>query len=99
MVDRVRRTGNARDNAEAAFKSVTTKQVAAAPKAAAPAAIPGARELVSLRIDRSVLEHFQGGGPGWQERINDALKATLARDGAQAAAAQPSAAEAPEAVS
>jgi uncharacterized protein (DUF4415 family) len=36
--------------------------------------IPNAKELVSLRIDRDVLEHFQEGGPGWQDRINDALR-------------------------
>jgi hypothetical protein len=32
------------------------------------------KELVSLRIDRDVLDHFQEGGPGWQERISDALR-------------------------
>ena len=36
--------------------------------------VPNAKELVSLRIDRDVLEHFQEGGPGWQDRINDALR-------------------------
>ena len=39
-----------------------------------PAAIPGARELVSLRLDQDVLVHFQTAGPGWQERINQALR-------------------------
>lgn len=70
-IDRTRRPTSARDKAEALFKP-------AAPKAPIPAekrpAIPGAKELVSLRIDRDVLEHFQGAGPGWQERINDALR-------------------------
>ena len=37
-------------------------------------ALPGVKELVSLRIDQDVLEHFQAGGPGWQDRINDALR-------------------------
>ena len=36
--------------------------------------IPGTREMVSLRIDREVLEFFQEGGPGWQDRINEALR-------------------------
>jgi uncharacterized protein (DUF4415 family) len=27
---------------------------------------------VSLRIDRDVLDFFQGDNPGWQERINAA---------------------------
>jgi hypothetical protein len=30
--------------------------------------------MVSIRLDRDVLEHFQSGGPGWQERINEALR-------------------------
>jgi uncharacterized protein (DUF4415 family) len=36
--------------------------------------LPGVREVVSLRIDKDVLEHFQDGGPGWQDRINEALR-------------------------
>lgn len=36
---------------------------------------PGsAKEQVSLRIDKDVLERFRAGGPGWQTRINDALR-------------------------
>lgn len=66
-------TGSARDAAEAAFKSATTKPVVAEPPARAPV-VPGAREMVSLRLDRDVLEHFQEGGPGWQDRINAALR-------------------------
>ena len=31
-----------------------------------------------MRIDRDVLEHFQEGGPGWQDRINEALRRTQA---------------------
>ena len=56
--------------AEAAFRS------APAPLAAAPAkpAIPGAKELVSLRLDQDVLEAFQADGPGWQDRINAVLR-------------------------
>ena len=30
---------------------------------------------VSIRLDREVVEAFKSGGPGWQTRINDALKA------------------------
>ena len=69
--DRTRRTGDARSTAEAAFKAATTKPLEApAPKPA----IPNAKELVSLRIDRDVLDYFQESGPGWQDRINDALR-------------------------
>ena len=69
--DRTRRPLGSRERAEAAFKSATTKPPEAPP---APATLPGAKEMVSLRIDRDVLDHFQGGGPGWQDRINDALR-------------------------
>ena len=57
--------------AENAFKAATSKPAQTAPKAPS---LPGAKELVSLRIDCDVLEHFQEGGPGWQDRINDALR-------------------------
>ena len=60
-----------RERAEAAFRSATTKPPQSAP--AAPT-LPGVRELVSLRIDSDVLAHFQEAGPGWQDRINDALR-------------------------
>jgi uncharacterized protein (DUF4415 family) len=36
--------------------------------------VPGAKEQVSLRIDRDALDFFQADGPGWQERINQALR-------------------------
>ena len=66
-----RRTTDSRQMAEMAFKAATTKP---APIAAKAQSLPGAKELVSLRIDCDVLEHFQKDGPGWQDRINDALK-------------------------
>jgi uncharacterized protein (DUF4415 family) len=34
----------------------------------------GTKELVTLRIDRDILDHFRAGGPGWQTRLNDALR-------------------------
>jgi uncharacterized protein (DUF4415 family) len=37
-------------------------------------AIPGVKQQVTLRIDQDVLEHFQSDGPGWQDRINAALR-------------------------
>jgi uncharacterized protein (DUF4415 family) len=62
---------SARNAAERAFKAATTKP--ADLPAAAPS-IPGAKEMVSLRIDRDVLDFFQEDGPGWQDRINAALR-------------------------
>ena len=81
MVDRYargggdRRGGDALSKAEAAFKKATAKPIEGP---ATKAAIPGAKELVSLRIDQDVLGHFQADGPGWQDRINAALR-TAAR--------------------
>jgi uncharacterized protein (DUF4415 family) len=78
--DRSRRGGDPRQAAEAAFRAVTRKTPegpAPEAKAARPAAktpVPGLRETVSLRLDRDVLDHFQQEGPGWQERINAALR-------------------------
>lgn len=40
----------------------------------ARSAPPVGKEQVSLRIDRDVLERFQEDGPGWQDRINAALR-------------------------
>ena len=60
-----------RQQAERAFKAATTKPADLPAKASS---IPGAREQVTLRIDRDVLDHFQEDGPGWQDRINAALR-------------------------
>ncbi len=71
-----RRTTDSRQMAEMAFKAATTKPAPTAPKAPS---VPGAKELVSLRIDRDVLDFFQEDGPGWQDRINDALRAAAGK--------------------
>jgi uncharacterized protein (DUF4415 family) len=68
---RSRTATDARSTAEAAFKAVTAPRVEAP---AAKPAIPNVKEQVTLRIDQDVLEHFREGGPGWQDRINDALR-------------------------
>jgi len=36
------------------------------------------KTLVSLRIDKDILERFQADGAGWQSRINDALRKAIA---------------------
>jgi uncharacterized protein (DUF4415 family) len=74
MADQPRRPrtlNDARTEAENAFKKVTTKVVEAPPK---KNVAPGIKEQVTLRIDQDVLAHFQEGGPGWQDRINEALR-------------------------
>lgn len=37
-------------------------------------ALERAKEAVKLRIDPEVLDHFRSSGPGWQTRINEALR-------------------------
>jgi uncharacterized protein (DUF4415 family) len=54
-----------------AFKAATTKPPEPMPKGPS---LPGVKETVSLRIDRDVLDYFQEGGPGWQDRIAAALR-------------------------
>ena len=68
-----RRPTDARSAAEQAFKAATAKPPPALPPNPPPA-LPGVKELVSLRIDRDVLDFFQEDGPGWQDRINAALR-------------------------
>ena len=65
-----------RDAAEAAFKKATAKPVDLPPPRPA---IPNAKEMVSLRLDRDILDHFQAEGPGWQDRINDALRKLIGK--------------------
>jgi uncharacterized protein (DUF4415 family) len=66
-----RRPSDPRQAAEAMFKP-------AAPKFPEPAAkamtLPGVKETVSLRLDQDVLEFFRESGPGWQDKINAALR-------------------------
>ncbi|EKF59181.1 hypothetical protein C0V73_07565 [Rhizobium sp. TH135] len=74
-----RRPVNPKDAAEALFKPVK--------KPAAPVverrAAPDVKELVSIKLDSAVLAHFQKDGPGWQDRINDALRAVVEADGGE----------------
>jgi uncharacterized protein (DUF4415 family) len=67
-----RRPIDTRSAAEKAFKAATAPKPPELPPK--PPSLPGAKEMVSLRIDRDVLDFFQEGGPGWQDRINAALR-------------------------
>jgi uncharacterized protein (DUF4415 family) len=68
-----RRPINPMDAAEALFKPI--KKTVAPPLVRG--AVPTGKELVSLKIDRDILEHFQKDGAGWQDRLNDALRAAV----------------------
>ena len=74
MANPPRRPVSAIDAAEALFKPA--KKVAAAPAVERPA-LPNTKELVSIKIDSDVLAYFQEAGPGWQDRINDTLRAAM----------------------
>jgi uncharacterized protein (DUF4415 family) len=70
-----RPTYDPRTAAEQAFKAATAPKPAELPPLPPkPPSLPGAKEMVSLRIDRDVLDFFQEDGPGWQDRINAALR-------------------------
>jgi uncharacterized protein (DUF4415 family) len=71
---RPRTLSDARTEAEAAFKKVTRKEPQAPPRTNA---VPGVKQQVSLRIDQDVLDYFQEGGPGWQDRINEVLRKAM----------------------
>jgi uncharacterized protein (DUF4415 family) len=58
------------------FKKATTPPVEGPPKVPG---VPGAKEMVTLRVDREVLEFFQEGGAGWQDRMNAALRAAAGK--------------------
>ncbi|OOO28488.1 MULTISPECIES: BrnA antitoxin family protein [Rhizobium] len=49
----------------------------AAPPAPERSVVPTGRETVSIRIDSDVLAFFQEDGPGWQDRINAALRSVM----------------------
>jgi uncharacterized protein (DUF4415 family) len=52
-----------------------------AKKAATPAVerlvAPKTKEAVPIKLDSEVLAYFQESGPGWQDRINDTLRAAM----------------------
>lgn len=77
MAHTPRRPTSATERAEALFKAATTRPDAPKEKINA---IPEGKEPVSLRIDRDVLAHFQDDGPGWQDRINSALRKAAGLD-------------------
>ncbi|MCM2474100.1 hypothetical protein HGO38_11515 [Rhizobium sp. CG5] len=73
MAHTPRRPVNPKDAAEALFKPVKRPPAPAVERAAPP----NTRELVSLKIDSAILEHFQKDGPGWQDRINETLASAI----------------------
>ena len=66
-----RPTSDSRSEAEKAFKAVTTKPAELLPKTPT---LPHVKHTVTLRVDQDVLDFFQEEGPGWQDRMNAALR-------------------------
>jgi uncharacterized protein (DUF4415 family) len=69
--ERPRRPQSAIERAEAVFKPTPPQAEAPKPRSGT---LPSGKETVSLRLDRDVLAFFQDEGPGWQDRINSALR-------------------------
>jgi uncharacterized protein (DUF4415 family) len=73
MANPPRRPVNPLYAAEALFKPAKKKPEQAVERPA----LPNVKELVSLKIDSDVLAFFQENGAGWQDRINDTLRAAM----------------------
>lgn len=70
MASSTRRPGDPFKAAEAVFRTAPKS----APEARREPISSAARETVTIKLDRDVLDYFQADGPGWQERINAALR-------------------------
>jgi uncharacterized protein (DUF4415 family) len=57
---------------EALEQALAEREVRRAARAGRPAGSD--KEQIALRIDKAVLARFRAGGPGWQTRMNDALR-------------------------
>lgn len=69
-----RRPINPHDAAEALFKPV--KKIVA-PTVVERTILPNVKEIVSLKLDSDVIAYFQADGPGWQDRMNQILRAAM----------------------
>lgn len=60
-------------------EKIEVKKIRAPIESAAPAkkrrANGDAKQLITLRLDPEVIDKFKSTGPGWQARINEALRA------------------------
>jgi uncharacterized protein (DUF4415 family) len=59
--------------AEAVFKPAPPPVVEPV-RAPTKGGVPVSKETLSLKLDSDLVAHFQADGPGWQERINEALR-------------------------
>ena len=59
--------------AEAVFKPASPPAVEPV-RARTKTGVPVVKEMVTIKLDSDLIAHFQDEGPGWQDRINDALR-------------------------
>jgi hypothetical protein len=57
--------------------SLSDIELAAFPKTRGRPKSGTAKQLVSLRLEKSVVEALRATGPGWQKRANDILKSAM----------------------
>jgi len=56
------------DSADVHHDGVLVRRGRGRPKVASP------KQQITLRLDADIIERFRATGPGWQARINDALR-------------------------
>jgi len=59
------------ESVEEVATQVQAKRRVGRPKATRP------KISTTLRLDADIVEHFRAGGPGWQTRLNDALRRAI----------------------
>ena len=58
-------------------ESLSAVELTAFPKTRGRPKTGTAKQLVSLRLEQSVIEALRATGPGWQKRANDILKSAM----------------------
>jgi uncharacterized protein (DUF4415 family) len=64
-------------NDEAATEAFFANAIITRPNQRGPQKTPTKR-LISLRLSQEVVDHYKSLGPGWQTRIDEALKKSIA---------------------
>ncbi|MBF0168462.1 MAG: BrnA antitoxin family protein [Alphaproteobacteria bacterium] len=62
------------DDAEASDRSIATAMAAKRRRGQRGPQKTPTKQSVNIRLSQEVLEHFKATGPGWQTRIDNALK-------------------------
>ena len=65
-------------NLRPAAEVLASEVISAFRRGRGPQRSPTKRQ-VTLRLDEALISHFKAAGPGWQTRLNDALREAVAR--------------------